>query len=162
MTAANGPDPSPEERPGDGLPVVFHRQMCYRCDHGCGWERAVLLEVGCNRIPDERFWAQIEVEDVGREARRELAARRPVPVPFVGGGCPNCQGVEPPWDPMGATLKHVAWNEDRTIEPVVGVPEDRPHFRYPPDAENNERACGVLVLPDGPSFAERVATRGRS
>lgn len=133
MPVEDGPSPVPE---AGGDPPRFWKEMTYACSHGCGWERRVLLEVGC------------EGPRNGADQWTTPGGRTVVPVPFVAAGCLNCQGTEPPWDMSGPVLQHVRWREDSVlVEERVGVPDDQPHFRYPATAGEVDQAAGLFVVP---------------
>lgn len=128
-------------------PRTFWKTMLYRCDT-CAFELEFYLEDGCEGPCAVEY--DTIIQDGPRSGEpstwwKTMTGRRVVPVPFVAGGCPRCQG-KPPWHFGGAVLQHADWQRDR-IETRVGLPAGTARFHYPDDAVRNLQACGIPIYP---------------
>lgn len=127
-------------------PRVFWLVMPYGCDR-CGYAIEFYLEDGCEGPDDVPYELVIESGPLrGQQTTwyRTASGRRVVPVPFVAGGCPKCQGA-PPWGLRDGVLQH--WGRDRELVPrLVGLPAGTARFHYPADLKDPQ-ACGIPIFP---------------
>jgi len=131
-------------------PRTFWSTMIYRCDR-CGFEIEFYLEEGCEGPREVEY--DIIIQEGPRSGEpstwwKTASGRRIVPVPFVAGGCPKCQGA-PPWamDRHAGVLSHVDWQRDRDLTPrLVGLPAGTARFHYPADLKDPQ-ACGIPIFP---------------
>jgi hypothetical protein len=134
----------------------YWKVMTYGCDR-CGQRIPFYLEDGCEgprdggckmyRLPDNHPF------DPGKEVECAMtrSGRLVLPVPFMAGGCPNCQPISRGrWSmrPGAGVLSHIDWQNDRehyvtdsTLPHGVGA------FWYPREPEADQ-ACGVPIFPD--------------
>lgn len=132
---------------------VFWGTMIYACDR-CGRRLTFYLEDGCEGPHgggEEMFQLPADhpfEPGAWKPWPKTPSGRLIVPVPFVAGGCPTCQG-KPPWHMRegAGCLMHVDWNRDGTLSlPLHGVPEHTARFHYPPDPRAPQ-ACGIPIFP---------------
>lgn len=131
-------------------PRRFWRIMVYACmragnQRGCGLELRFYLEDGCegphggDAIDHIVKAGPLEGQIV--KWHKTPSGRLIVPVPFVAGGCPNCQPT-PPWRMSGPCLVHIRWNQDTELPAMVtGLKPTDARFHYPVDPLA-DRACG--------------------
>lgn len=124
----------------------FWNVMPYRCDH-CGYALDFYLEEGCEGPREIEYDIIIQSGPRSGEPAKwwkTKTGRRIVPVPFVAGGCPQCQG-RPPWEMGGGVLQHSG--RDRDLVPMlVGLPPGTARFHYPPE-QKDLHACGIPIYP---------------
>ncbi len=129
-------------------PRTFWNVMVYACGR-CGHRLEFYLEDGCEGPRDVEYDIIIQSGPRSGEPStwwKTASGRRIVPVPFVAGGCPTCQG-KPPWSLGDAVLQHVEWERDRTLDPpVLGLPAGTARFHYPADLRDAQ-ACGMPIFP---------------
>ena len=133
----------------------YWQVMIYACDR-CGLEIQFYLEDGCEgprdrQVPVPKEWegARARTPAQIRKSLPELvpqteSGRYVLPVPFIAGGCPKCQGA-PPWSVHRGVLQHVRWQDDRDVSTTTPPPEAG-RFLYPEDW-HADQACGHPVLP---------------
>lgn len=128
---------------------VFWRIMPYRCDR-CDYAADFYLEDGCEGprgggAHEHRLPADDPVNPGGFvQWEKTPSGGLIVPVPFVAGGCPVCQGP-PPWHLSGPCLTHV-WRDSVLEPPISELPPNAARFHYPPDP-TAEQACGIPIFP---------------
>jgi len=128
-------------------PRTFWKTMIYRCDT-CDLELEFFLEEGCEGPREVEYDIIIQSGPQNGEPStwwKTKGGRKIVPVPFVAGGCPKCQG-KPPWNRGTGVLQHADWNRDRLVT-QVGLPPGTARFHYPNDAARNMQACGIPIYP---------------
>jgi len=127
---------------------AFWLLMPYRCN-ACGRGFDFYLEEGCEGPRDVQFLLLIKAGPrAGQRSPwyKTASGRVIVPVPFVAGGCPTCQGA-PPWKMNGPCLMHTG--HERVLQPRP-FSEDLPalaaRFHYPKDL-TDPQACGIPIYP---------------
>lgn len=121
--------------------------MEYRCDQ-CGLVLPFYLEDGCEGPRDVPYEITIQsgpFQGQRNQWWRTASGRRVVPVPFVAGGCPLCQG-EAPWHMDRPCLTHTNFRRDRVLGAMVtDLPANAGRFEYP-DTHDDPQACGRPVF----------------
>lgn len=124
---------------------VFHEVMGYACSK-CGLKIDFYLEDGCEGPRDVPYKMTIDHGPLqGKEITwfRTNSGRKIIPVPFVAGGCPKCQG-KPPWEFSGGVLEHTG-NDKRGIH-LTEIPKEAGYFAYPLDV-SDPHTCGKPYFP---------------
>ncbi|HKV71711.1 MAG TPA: hypothetical protein VJN62_10705 [Gemmatimonadales bacterium] len=133
--------------------------MPYRCTR-CGILMDFYLEDGCEgptgggeemfRLPANHPFRPGELQPWAKTPSGRLI----VPVPFVAGGCPICQG-KPPWSfgRDAGCLQHSG--VDRRLDGMMEqLARGTARFNYPKDPRADQ-ACGIPIFPPFSMRGER-------